>query len=248
MVSIRMDDATRQFINEAIQEAITTAMTAIQQRIDGVCLRQETLATEMQNQNNGQVVGGNQANRVNSYGRLTKLAFPRFNVRIASIHLYDKALDWHRNFERRNGLEVTWESKVDITESQAISMFLGGMNTDIALIVRMFKPRTLIDIYCLANLQEAIIESRNKSKPVYVGYRNVASTSSSSNVSTRNNKPFLALPAPKQTFNAGRKQLSKKEYEKKGPRINAFTVIKSEECLEEYVTEEISLVFQEQNL
>ncbi|GJS89213.1 gypsy/ty3 retroelement polyprotein [Tanacetum coccineum] len=175
MVSTRMDDATRQFINEAIQEAITAAMTVIQQRIDGVCLRQETLATKMQNQNNGQIVGRNQDNKVNGYARLTKLEFPKFNgddvkgwiyrcnqffqldnvaenqkVRIASIHLHDKALDWHRNFERRNGLENLRQtstikvyqdhfdallSKVDITESHAISMFLAGMNTDIAMMM-----------------------------------------------------------------------------------------------------------------
>nr|GEW28417.1 reverse transcriptase [Tanacetum cinerariifolium] len=95
-------------------------------------LQQEILVTELQNQNNGQMVGGNLANRFNRYGRLTKLEFPRFNgddvkgwiyrcnqffhldnvvenhkVGIASIYLYDKALDWHRNFERRIGLEVT---------------------------------------------------------------------------------------------------------------------------------------------
>ncbi|GKD32957.1 hypothetical protein Tco_1248466, partial [Tanacetum coccineum] len=40
-----------------------------------------------------------------------------------------------------------------------------------------FKPRTLNDTYCLANLQEAINESRAKSKPVYSGYKIVASTS-----------------------------------------------------------------------
>ncbi|GJR22850.1 retrotransposon-related protein [Tanacetum coccineum] len=270
-----VDDATKQFINDAIQEAITAAFNALQQRIDGVCVRQENMANEMQNQNNGQLVGGNQANRVNGYGRLTKLDFPKFSgddvkgwiymcnqffqldnmadnqkVKIASIHLHNKALDWHRNFERRNGLEVTWEryseevlqrfgpivedpmaylknlkqtstikvyqdefdallSKVDITESQAVSMFLGGMNTDIAMMVRMFKPRTLSDTYCLANLQEATNESRIKSKPVYTSYKNVASTSSGSygggNVTSSNNKPLLALPATKQSLNPGRR-------------------------------------------
>ncbi|GJU46257.1 retrotransposable element Tf2 [Tanacetum coccineum] len=287
-----VDDATKQFINDAIQEAITAAFNALQQRIDGVCVRQENMANEMQNQNNGQLVGGNQANRVNGYGRLTKLDFPKFSgddvkgwiyrcnqffqldnvadnqkVKIASIHLHDKALDWHRNFERRNGLEVTWEryseevlqrfgpivedpmadlknlrqtstikvyqdefdallSKVDITESQAVSMFLGGMNTDIAMMVRMFKPRTLSDTYCLANLQEATNESRIKSKPVYTSYRNVSSTSSGSygggNVTSSNNKPLLALPATKQPLNTGRKQLSKKEYEEKRAKNQCF--------------------------
>ncbi|GJV53709.1 hypothetical protein Tco_1449450 [Tanacetum coccineum] len=87
-----VDDATKQFINDAIQEAITASFN-----------------------NNGQLVGGNQANRVNGYGRLTKLDFPKFSddvkgwiyrcnqffqldnvadnqkVKIASIHLHDKA-------------------------------------------------------------------------------------------------------------------------------------------------------------
>nr|GEY18657.1 hypothetical protein [Tanacetum cinerariifolium] len=68
-------------------------------------------------------------------------------------------------------------SKVAITESQVVSMFLGGMNTYIAMMVRMFKPRTLANTYCLANLKEATNESRIKSKPVYTNFRNVSSTS-----------------------------------------------------------------------
>nr|GEV12055.1 putative mitochondrial protein [Tanacetum cinerariifolium] len=196
------------------------------------------------------MVRGNQANRVNGYGRLTKLEFPRYN--------HDDVKGWiyrcNQHFERRNGLEVTWKryanevlkrfravvedpmtdlknlrqtntikvyqdqfdallSKVDITKSQAISMFLGGMNTDIAMMVRMFKPRTLDDTYFLENLQEATNESRTKSKPVYTCYKNVASTSygsygGSGSVSTRNNRTLLALLAPKQTNNfAGGNQL-----------------------------------------
>ncbi|GJT31209.1 reverse transcriptase [Tanacetum coccineum] len=189
MVSTCMDDATKQFINEAIQEAITAAMIAIQQRIDGVC--------SMVTMSRDGFIG------VISSFILDNVAENQ-KVKIASIHLYDKALDWHRNFERRHGLEVTWEryseevlnrfgavvkdptanlknlrktstikvyqdqfdallSKVDITESQAISMFLGGMSTDIAMMVRMFKPRTLTDTYCLVNLQEVANESRTKS-------------------------------------------------------------------------------------
>ncbi|GKA06840.1 ribonuclease H-like domain-containing protein [Tanacetum coccineum] len=97
-------------------------------------------------------------------------------------------------------------SKVDITESHAISMFLGGMNTDIATMARMFKPRTLADTYCLANLHEATNESRTKSKLMYTGYKSVASTSSGSygggNVGTSSNRPILALPAPQQTANS----------------------------------------------
>ncbi|GJX36311.1 retrotransposon-related protein [Tanacetum coccineum] len=69
-------------------------------------------------------------------------------------------------------------SKVNITESQAVSMFLGGMNTD----------------FCLRG----------------------------GNVSSSNNKPLLTLPATKQTFNPGRKQLNKKEYEGKRAKNQCF--------------------------
>nr|GEX01561.1 retrotransposable element Tf2 [Tanacetum cinerariifolium] len=82
-------------------------------------------------------------------------------------------------------------SKVDITESQAVSMFLGGINNDIAMMVRMFKPRTLSDTYCLENLQEATNESRIKSKPVYTSYKNVASTSSGSYGGDGEDEEFL---------------------------------------------------------
>nr|GEX27634.1 hypothetical protein [Tanacetum cinerariifolium] len=142
-------------------------MTAIQQRIDGVCLKQENLATEM-NQNNGQLIY-----RCNQFFQLDNVVENQ-NVRIALIHLHDKALDWHRNFERRNSLEVTWERSS-----------CGGSNgrskeLETNIYKRMFKPRTLSDTYCLERLQEATNESRIKSKPVYTNFRNVASTSSRS--------------------------------------------------------------------
>ncbi|GJS01327.1 reverse transcriptase domain-containing protein [Tanacetum coccineum] len=174
-----VDDATKQFINDAIQEAITAAFNALQQRIDGVCVRQETLATEILTKLDFPKFSGDDVKgwiyRCNQFFQLDNVADNQ-KVKIASIHLHDKALDWHRNFERRNGLEVTWEkyseevlqrfgsfvedpmadlknlrqtstikvyqdqfdallSKVDITESQVISMFLAGMNTDIAVMM-----------------------------------------------------------------------------------------------------------------
>ncbi|GKD19667.1 putative mitochondrial protein, partial [Tanacetum coccineum] len=97
-------------------------------------------------------------------------------------------------------------SKLDITESHAIIMFLRGINTDIAMMVRLFKSKTLVDTYYLTNLQEATKESRTGSKIVYTCYKNVASASSGSygggNVGTFSNRPLLALPAPQQTTNS----------------------------------------------
>ncbi|GJR91792.1 putative mitochondrial protein [Tanacetum coccineum] len=53
-----------------------------------------------------------------------------------------------------------------------------SMHTNIAMMVRMFKLKTLVDTYCLANLQEATNEARIKSKQVFTSYGNTASTSS----------------------------------------------------------------------
>ncbi|GKE88747.1 gypsy/ty3 retroelement polyprotein, partial [Tanacetum coccineum] len=109
-------------------------------------------------------------------------------VRLASIHLYDKALAWHRQFEKIHGELVTWElyeteiykrfgpcyedpmeeiknlsqsgtvpeyqdkfealiSRVELTESQAISCFVGGLQQDIGLMVKMFRPKSLYDAF-----------------------------------------------------------------------------------------------------
>nr|GEW60503.1 gypsy/Ty3 retroelement polyprotein [Tanacetum cinerariifolium] len=93
----------------------------------------------------------------------------------------------------------------------------------------IIKPRTLTDTYCLATLQEATNESRTKSKPMYTGYKNVASTNSGSyggsNVTTNNNRILLALPAPNgQMFVL---EVLVKEWEEL-VKENCF-----EECLEE---------------
>ncbi|GJY98359.1 RNA-directed DNA polymerase like protein, partial [Tanacetum coccineum] len=57
-------------------------------------------------------------------------------------------------------------SRVEISEDRAISLFMGGLPPEIAMGVRMFKPRKLADAYCLTNLQEATLDAvKKKSKP-----------------------------------------------------------------------------------
>ncbi|PKI34771.1 hypothetical protein CRG98_044838, partial [Punica granatum] len=46
-------------------------------------------------------------------------------------------------------------NKVSITESDALSHFLGGLRTEIQLPIRMFHPTTLAQAYSLAKLQES---------------------------------------------------------------------------------------------
>jgi len=50
-------------------------------------------------------------------------------------------------------------NRVDLPNSYAVSCFLSGLNDDIQSAVRMFKPGTLHDAYCLAKLQEATLAS-----------------------------------------------------------------------------------------
>nr|GEX34285.1 gypsy/Ty3 retroelement polyprotein [Tanacetum cinerariifolium] len=58
-------------------------------------------------------------------------------------------------------------SQVDITESQAISMLIGGLPASIELKVRMFKPRSLTDTFSLAGLQKATIAAlKQRNAPI----------------------------------------------------------------------------------
>ncbi|GJW73773.1 putative mitochondrial protein [Tanacetum coccineum] len=146
-------------------------------------------------------------------------------VKLASMHLYDKALAWHQQFTRIHGENVNWEvyveallkrfsstyedpmselknirqkgglvqlyidafdvimTKVEIPEAQAVSFFLGGLDKEIEITVRMFKPQSLVDAYCLSKLQE-----------------------SNNNVSRKITKSLL--PAPKPVYNNFARNLS----------------------------------------
>ncbi|PWA99579.1 hypothetical protein CTI12_AA005680 [Artemisia annua] len=162
------------------------------------------------------------------YARMSKLEFPKFSgddvkewlfrcqqffkvddvaeedkVKIATIHLYDKALAWHKQFVKVQGETVNWElyeteihrrfgacfedpmediknlrqegtwpeyqfkfealmSRVELNEQHAISFFVGGLQQEIGLVVKMFRPKTLYDAYHLARMQEAAKTVVNK--------------------------------------------------------------------------------------
>ncbi|GKE95264.1 hypothetical protein Tco_1580119 [Tanacetum coccineum] len=46
-------------------------------------------------------------------------------------------------------------NKVDLIDEYVISLFIGGLKEDIAYAVRMYKPTSLSDVFCLSKLQEA---------------------------------------------------------------------------------------------
>ncbi|GKA51258.1 retrotransposable element Tf2 [Tanacetum coccineum] len=114
------------------------------------------------------------------YHKVTKIKFPRFGgedvrgwlfkceqffkvddvaddqkVNLVSIHLHDIALMWHRQFVRL----------MELSEEQSISFFLVGLQQDVEIAVRMFKPRSLTELYGLDKLQETnlnAMESKNR--------------------------------------------------------------------------------------
>ncbi|GJQ90103.1 RNA-directed DNA polymerase like protein [Tanacetum coccineum] len=104
-------------------------------------------------------------------------------------------------------------SRVEINEDHAISLFMGGLLPEIAIGVRMFKPRKLADSYCLRNLQEATLDAiKKKNKP--------SGSFTSNRFSNRENYENVSKPAispkPNTPVNAPvRKHLSQREYQEK---------------------------------
>nr|GEW49340.1 reverse transcriptase [Tanacetum cinerariifolium] len=127
--------------------------------------------------------------------------------RLVSMHLFDKALNWHLQFVKRFKENVPWNvyeaeilsrfgevyddplvelkilkqtgdvqsyqdkfemllNKVDLSESQAVSVFMGGLKGEVGVPLRMFKPITMKDVSCLAKMQEATV-ALTKAKPQY---------------------------------------------------------------------------------
>ncbi|GKA46850.1 putative mitochondrial protein [Tanacetum coccineum] len=110
-------------------------------------------------------------------------------VQLASLHLFDVASIWNRQYTRPMGENVHWNnyrnailqrfgntfddpvveiknvrhvttiedyqnafdkliSRVDLPVDQLISFYNVGLQTDVKLAVRMFRPRTLVEAYC----------------------------------------------------------------------------------------------------
>ncbi|GJV98682.1 gypsy/ty3 retroelement polyprotein [Tanacetum coccineum] len=53
-------------------------------------------------------------------------------------------------------------SRVEVSEERAISLYLGGLPIELEMSVRMFRPKTLSDAYCLTTLQEVTLEAVKK--------------------------------------------------------------------------------------
>ncbi|GJR37171.1 gypsy/ty3 retroelement polyprotein [Tanacetum coccineum] len=89
-------------------------------------------------------------------------------------------------------------NQVNITEAQAISMYIDGLPATVEMNVRMFKPRSLEDAFSLSSLQEttlALVKQSTLALPAPI-----------SQIVTKSNAMFRSKP---------RKMLSQKEYDEK---------------------------------
>ncbi|GJT52693.1 reverse transcriptase [Tanacetum coccineum] len=219
---------------------IQSSLDQINESIRGLLMFQQFATNEINSLKNkeGTSQRGNN-NGGGQYGRLTKLEFSKFNgedvqgwlykvhqffkidhikddshkIRLVSMYMFDKALNWHKQFVRRFGENVGWDkyereikirfdsvyedpmmelknlkqtttvqvyhdlfkalmNKVELTESYAISLFIGGLKDEIGMAVRMFKPTKLTDVYCLAKMQEqTIVVSKSRHAPLLLPLR-----------------------------------------------------------------------------
>ncbi|KAJ0582080.1 hypothetical protein HanHA300_Chr04g0148271 [Helianthus annuus] len=63
---------------------------------------------------------------------------------------------------------ITFINQLQISQEYALTCFLEGLKEDIQIKVRMFNPTTLYHAYCLAKLEEAVLESILRSQSLEV--------------------------------------------------------------------------------
>ncbi|GJR44131.1 putative nucleotidyltransferase, ribonuclease H [Tanacetum coccineum] len=208
--------------NPAEEESVRDIMLRLQGSIDQLTSKVATIETSYVYLNNEftRITNGEGSSR--QYSRMTKLEFLKFSgedvkgwltrcyqifkvdnvddsvkVKLASIHLYDKALAWHRQFEKDKFKALI--SKVELTESQAICCFLAGLQQDIGLLVKMFRPKTLYDAYQLVRMQETVRSVNTKRyTPILPTPKHSVNIVTSNRNATYNARPpttQLALPS-----------------------------------------------------
>ncbi|GJZ39471.1 gypsy/ty3 retroelement polyprotein [Tanacetum coccineum] len=184
--------------------------------------------------------------RVNQFFLLDSVADDQ-KVRLVSMHMFDKALNWHKQFIRKNCENVQWTvyerevqkhfdhvfedqmvelknlkqvttiqivklyqeqfdalmNKVELSEAYAVSLFIGGLKDEISMSVRMFKPNTLTDVYCLAKIQEATLHVLKTKQTPLLTTPKAPYTNSYANRSMtyppKTTTTTLAIPAPPNT-------------------------------------------------
>ncbi|GKB22159.1 reverse transcriptase [Tanacetum coccineum] len=111
-------------------------------------------------------------------------------------------------------------SRVEVSEEHVVSLFMGGLPTEIERGVRMFKPKTLADAYCLTNLQHATMNAvKKKNKTPFTPSNSRYNSGSTSTFkplrTTSNNVSGTVNTKPNNPVTGRNRRLSQKEYVEK---------------------------------
>ena len=98
-------------------------------------------------------------------------------------------------------------NKVELTQKQAISMFLGGLKDEVFMPIRMFSLTSLADVFSMARLQEStnvVMKSRYAPSTSYSRPTSFGNGNRGNGLLPRPNNQ-LALPAPVPQVNNGQR-------------------------------------------
>ncbi|GJR51102.1 transposon ty3-G gag-pol polyprotein [Tanacetum coccineum] len=148
----------------AIANSSTNEETVTRQHFEAELAQLRQMITGLATQNN---MGARQANQ---FSTLAKVEFPKFygeDVLGQLIKSKRENVTWT---EYKEAITLRFGSviddpiaalknvKVEVSEEHSISLYLGGLPTELEMAVRMFKLKTFSDAYCLTTLQEATLE------------------------------------------------------------------------------------------
>ena len=83
-----------------------------------------------------------------------------------------------KNLKHTTSIQVyqdTFESllnKVELTEKQAISLYIGGLKEEIGILMRMLNATTLPDVFAWSKMEEARLMVMKKNTPILPTPRN----------------------------------------------------------------------------
>ncbi|GJY63672.1 retrotransposon-related protein [Tanacetum coccineum] len=223
---------------------VESVVGPLNERLEGIAASLAQLLVQQQYANRGD---GN-----SRFSRLGKMEFPKFHgedvkgwmFRVKQFFAIDAFIKTH-------GEAVTWaeyeevvlkifgdaneDPVVNITEAQAISMYIASLPATIEMNVRMFKPRSLEDAFSLSSLQETTLALvKQRYNPILPTPRPTTATNtfvnrnatfpakntstlalltSASHTVTKHNNVFGSRP---------RKLLSQKKYDEKRSKNQCF--------------------------
>nr|GEU69387.1 hypothetical protein [Tanacetum cinerariifolium] len=179
------------------------------------------------------------------HSRVTKIEFPRFEgedvrgwlFKCEQFFKVDGVADDQKIKQVKSVKDYIDEydkllCRVELSEEQSISFFLAGLQNDVKVAVRMFKPRSLAELYGLTKLQDANLNAMeiNNKMPLFPNSRfngyNSTYPNSPKHVSfpTLNSNWRNRIASPNTA--PIRKQLTQRNLKRKGLRIFVFIVIK----------------------